>query len=69
MKKLALLGLSVAALSVGGLSQLQNVNKVAEARDATIIVKLKGDVTKSSYDAIINKQNALLNEISSTLTL
>ena len=68
MKKLALLGLSVAALSVGGLSQLQNVNKVAEARDATIIVKLKGDVTKSSYDAIINKQNALLNEISSTIT-
>ena len=68
MKKLALLGLSVAALSVGGLSQLQNVNKVAEARDATIIVKLKGDVTKSSYDTIINKQNAVLNQISSTIT-
>ena len=68
MKKLALLGLSIAALSVGGLSQLQNVNKVAEARDATIIVKLKGDVTKSTYDAVINKQNALLNEISSTIT-
>ena len=68
MKKLALLGLSVAALSVGGLSQLHNVNTVAEARDATIIVKLKGDVTKYSYDAIINKQNALLNEISSTIT-
>ena len=68
MKKLALLGLSVAALSLGGLSQLQNVNKVAEARDATIIVKLKGDVTKSSYDAIINKQNAVLNQISSTIT-
>ena len=68
MKKLALLGLSVAALSLGGLSQLQNVNKVAEARDATIIVKLKGDVTKSSYESIINKQNAVLNEISSTIT-
>ena len=68
MKKLALLGLSVAALSLGGLSQLQNVNKEAEARDATIIVKLKGDVTKSSYDAIINKQNAVLNQISSTIT-
>ena len=68
MKKLALLGLSVAALSLGGLSQLQNVNKVAEVRDATIIVKLKGDVTKSSYESIINKQNAVLNQISSTIT-
>ena len=68
MKKLALLGLSVLALSVGGLSQLQNVNKDAEARDATIIVKLKGDVRNASYDAILNKQNAVLNEISSTIT-
>ena len=68
MKKLALLGLSVAALSLGGLSQLQNVNKVTEARDATIIVKLKGDVSKCSYQNIINKQNMLLNEISSTIT-
>ena len=68
MKKLALLGLSVAALCVGGFSQLQNVNKVAEARDATIIVKLKGDVTKSSPKAILAKQNAVLNDISNNIT-
>ena len=68
MKKLALLGLSVAALSLGGLSQLQNVNKVTEARDATIIVKLKGDVSKCSFESIMNKQNMVLGQISNTIT-
>ena len=68
MKKLALLGLSVAALCVGGFSQLQNVNKVAEARDATIIVKLKGDVSKNSQKAILAKQNAVLSDISNNIT-
>ena len=68
MKKLALLGLSVAALCVGGFSQLHNVNKVAEARDATIIVKLKGDVSKRDQNAILAKQNAVLNDISNYIT-
>ena len=68
MKKLALLGLSVVALSVGGMAQLQNVNQVTEERDATIIVKMKGDVTKYSQDTLIAKQNLLLNEISQNVT-
>ena len=68
MKKLALLGLSVAALSLGGLSQLQNANKVTEARDATIIVKMKGDVTKLSRNDVIARQNRLLDEISQNVT-
>ena len=65
MKKLALLGLSIIALGIGGMSQLTNVSKKAEVRDAKIIVKMNGDVENVPYEKLIAKQNKLLNEIAS----
>ena len=68
MKKLALIGLAVIALGIGSAPQLKVVNEVAEARDATIIVKMKGDVEDVPYQTLIAKQNRLLNDISSNIT-
>lgn len=68
MKKLALFGLSLAALCIGAVPQLKNANQKLEARDATIIVKMKGDVSNASYDYVIAKQNALLSNISANVT-
>ena len=68
MKKIALLGLSLAAMALGSAPQLLNVNKNVEARDATIIVKMKGKVDNVSREQLIMKQNLLLNEISQNIT-
>ena len=68
MKKLALIGLTIIALGIGSAPQLKNISKASEARDATIIVKMKGDVEDVSYQTLINKQNYLLNEISNDVT-
>lgn len=68
MKKLALIGLAVIALGIGSAPQLKVVNDVAEARDATIIVKMKGDVEDVPYQTLIAKQNRLLNDISTNIT-
>ena len=68
MKKLALVGLSLIALGIGGIPQLTNVSKKAEVRDATIIVKMKGDVENVPYNTLMTKQNRLLNDISNNVT-
>ena len=68
MKKIALLGLSLMAIAIGSAPQLINVNKNIEARDASIIVKMKGKVDNVSRDTLIAKQNLLLSEISKNIT-
>ena len=68
MKKLFAIGLLAAVMAVGGVSQLQSVNKKAEERDATIIVKMKSNLEGKSTNALIAEQNSLLNEIAGKVT-
>lgn len=67
MKKIVLLGLTTAALVLGGLSAAKVMNAKREALDAQIVVQLKGNVNRSR-DAIIREQNAVISEISDITT-
>ena len=68
MKRVILLAVACSALVIGASASFANINKNAEERDATIIVKMKTNVDNYSEAALINKQNALLAEISSNVT-
>ncbi|MBP5574308.1 MAG: S8 family serine peptidase [Bacilli bacterium] len=68
MKKAALLTLLACAFSFSALLSLKNSNFSNEEKDATIIVKMKGDVNKYSHDSLIKQQNYLLQQISNNIT-
>lgn len=68
MKKVILLAVACSALVVGASASIANFNKNFEERDATIIVKMNTNVEKFSESALINKQNALLADISNNIT-
>ena len=68
MKKLAILALTASALVLGGVSSIKLAKNTTEARDATIIVRMTTDIHQYSEDQLLNIQNSLLNEISTSLT-
>ena len=68
MKRVILPAVACSALVIGASASFANISKNTEERDATIIVKMKTNVDNYSEAALINKQNALLAEISSNVT-
>ena len=68
MKKAALLTLLACAFSFSALLNLKNSGFSNEEKDATIIVKMKGDVNKYSHASLIKQQNYLLEQISNNIT-
>lgn len=68
MKKILALGFLTVAMCACGISQLKDANKVAEARDATIIVKMRSKTEGKDASALLAEQNSLLNEIAATVT-
>lgn len=68
MKKLYLLPLVVGALSLGAFGAAKANNLKIEERDAQIIVQLDDNVETKSVNALLNKQNMVLNSIKEGIT-
>ena len=68
MKKFILLSLVAAALSLGSMSAVKQVNVNKEERDARIIIQLKDDTNELNDSALLSKQNSVIRTIREYVT-
>ena len=68
MKKALFLSLVAASLALGATASIKQNNFVKEDRDAQIIIQLKDNVEKNSVNALVNKQNSVLQTIRENIT-